>query len=58
MASTDDPTPPAGGFLIAIGALGGTAVGIGFGQVTVGFLIGTTIGGVAAFAIWWRHRQR
>lgn len=52
------PSPPAGGFLIAMGALIGTAIGFSIGEVTPGFLIGTAIGGLAAFALWWRHRPR
>ena len=56
MAST--PSPPAGGILIALGAILGTAIGFLEQQVTSGFLIGTAIGIVAALALWWRHRAR
>ena len=56
--TTAPPSPPAGGILIALGALGGAGVGFVIGEATPGFLIGTAIGGAAAFAIWWRHRAR
>ena len=48
---------PAGGILIALGALIGVAAGFTQGQVTPGFLIGTAIGGIAALALWLRHRR-
>ncbi|TPG12625.1 hypothetical protein [Sphingomonas oligophenolica] len=57
-SSPTPPSPPAGGVLIMIGALGGAAIGFAVGQATPGFLIGITLGILAALAIWWRHRTR
>lgn len=51
-------SPPAGGALIALGALGGAAIGFAFGQATPGFLIGITAGVVVALLIWWRGGRR
>jgi hypothetical protein len=58
-------TPPsrrrssqAGGFLIAIGALGGAAIGFALGQATPGFLIGSASGIGIAIAIWLIDRRR
>lgn len=48
--------PSAGGFPIAAGALGGTAIGLYAGQPTIGFLAGIALGAVIAVAIWWRER--
>ncbi|MDE0878219.1 MAG: hypothetical protein OSB00_06070 [Sphingomonas bacterium] len=56
--ATSSPTPPAGGSLIALGAVGGTTIGFILQQVTSGFLIGTGAGIAAALTIWWRHRTR
>ena len=51
------PSPSsAGGALIALGALGGAAVGFLFGEATPGFLIGTALGIAASVAIWLRGR--
>jgi len=49
--------PVAGGALIAIGAMGGTLIGLFRGEVTAGFLIGTGAGIVFAFAIWLLDRR-
>ncbi|HEU0043613.1 hypothetical protein [Sphingomonas sp.] len=46
----------AGGAPLALGALGGAAVGFAIGQPTICFLIGLTLGIVAALLIWWRSR--
>ena len=54
-ARMPEPTknaPTAGGFLIAVGAIGGTIVGIALRQTTLGFLIGTATGIACAIAIW------
>jgi hypothetical protein len=51
-------SPPAGGALIAFGALGGAAIGFAFGQATPGFLTGLGLGVLASLAIWWRGRRR
>ncbi len=53
MASSN---PAAGGALIALGSLGGAAVGFLVGEATPGVLIGLTLGIVAALLIWWRGR--
>ncbi|MEH3047051.1 hypothetical protein [Sphingomonas adhaesiva] len=54
MASPKNPT--AGGFPIAIGALGGTIVGLVARQPTIGFLSGLALGCLIAALIWWRER--
>ncbi|RYY06397.1 MAG: hypothetical protein EON55_23410 [Alphaproteobacteria bacterium] len=58
-----DPLPPhkdpsaAGGFLVALGMLGGAGVGFAIGQATPGFLVGTGIGVLAAVLVWLRDRR-
>ncbi|MGU3391963.1 hypothetical protein [Sphingomonas sp. M1A8_2b] len=58
-----DTVPPhkdpsaAGGFLVALGMLGGAGVGFAIGQATPGFLIGTGVGVVAAVLVWLRDRR-
>ena len=54
---SQSPPSAAGGFLIAIGAVIGVAIGLFLGQVTPGFLIGTTIGIALAVIIWLRNRR-
>jgi hypothetical protein len=56
--SDDTPRSTAGGFLLALGAILGAAVGLAKGQVTIGFLAGLSIGAVAAIAMWLRERGR
>lgn len=51
-----DPSA-AGGVLIAIGLLGGAALGFAVGQATPGVLIGTAIGIAAAVVVWLRDRR-
>ena len=51
-------TPAAGGVLIAIGAIGGTIVGLTIGQVSAAFLIGTAIGVAGAVGVWMIDRAR
>jgi hypothetical protein len=46
-----DPSA-AGGFLVALGMLGGAGVGFAIGEATPGFLIGTGVGVVAAVIVW------
>lgn len=48
----------AGGFLIAVGAIGGAAVGFAIDEVTPCFLIGTALGIAAAIALWLVDRRR
>lgn len=48
----------AGGFPIAIGAIGGTVAGLAAGQPTIGFLAGLGIGCAVAVAIWLKGRGR
>jgi hypothetical protein len=50
------PSPPAGGALIALGALGGAAIGFLFGEATPGFLLGLAAGVVASLLVWYRGR--
>ena len=57
MASSPQ-NPTAGGFPIAIVALGGTVVGLIARQPTIGFLTGLALGCAIALAIWWRERGR
>ena len=57
MSTTSSNGPAAGGFPIAIGAIGGTAIGVAIGQVTIGFLAGLAAGIVAAVAIWLLGRR-
>ena len=47
---------PAGGSLIALGAIGGAALGFVMRQPTLYFLAGVTLGTLAALLIWWRGR--
>jgi len=48
----------AGGFFIAIGALGGTIAGIALRQPSIGFLSGLAIGAAIALAVWLIDRRR
>ncbi len=53
-----DPRPnAAGGVLIALGMIGGAAIGFAIGQATPGFLIGTAVGIAAAVLVWLRDRR-
>jgi len=59
MANTPSRSPAAGGFLIALGAIGGAATGLFYtGQPTRDFLIGTGLGIVVAVIIWLVDRAR
>ncbi|MGI4733314.1 MAG: hypothetical protein ACRYFW_16445 [Janthinobacterium lividum] len=59
-----EPRPPSpstasgGGALIALGALGGAAVGFLLGEATPGFLVGTGLGIAASLLIWRRGTRR
>ena len=58
MANTPSRSPAAGGFLIALGAMGGATIGLLVtGQATRDFLIGTGLGIVLAIVIWLRDRR-
>lgn len=46
----------AGGFLVALGAMIGAAIGFFVGEATPGFLIGLAVGAVGAALVWWRGR--
>ena len=50
-------SPPAGGVLIAFGAIAGAVIGLIEDQPTLGLLIGLGAGVLAAVAIWWRSRR-
>jgi len=56
-AMASSPPPAAGGFLVAVGILGGAAVGFAVGDPTRGLLIGLAAGTALAIAIWWRGRR-
>jgi hypothetical protein len=47
-----------GGFPIAVGAIGGAALGFAVGEPTACFLIGLALGIAAAVAIWLIDRRR
>ncbi len=49
-------SPAAGGALIAIAILVGTALGLTRGEPSLGFLIGLALGVALAVAIWLRGR--
>lgn len=51
-------TPMAGGALIALGAIGGAAVGFLVGEATPGFLLGAGGGVVLSLLIWVFDRRR
>ena len=55
MAASPSP-PAAGGAFIALGALGGAAIGFLFGEATPGLLIGLATGIALSVAIWLRGR--
>lgn len=57
-AMASPSSPAAGGALIALGALGGAAVGFTLGQATPGFLVGIGLGIAASLLIWLRGRAR
>lgn len=49
-------SPPSGGLFIALGAIGGTAVGLFSGEPSIGLLIGLGAGVAAAIILWVRTR--
>ncbi|WP_162987066.1 hypothetical protein [Sphingomonas paeninsulae] len=46
-----------GGIFIAIGAFAGVFIGRSYGQPTIGFISGLTIGGVLALLLWLKDRR-
>ena len=50
------PSPSAGGAPIALGAIGGAAIGFIRHQPTICFLGGLAAGIAVALLIWWRGR--
>lgn len=54
--TSNTPSPAAGGFPIAVGAIGGTIVGVVMRQPTIGFLTGLIAGIAVAVVIWLRGR--
>ena len=50
------PNPAAGGAFIALGALGGAAIGVATGQTSAGLVVGLGLGVVLAIVIWLRTR--
>lgn len=57
MTTSSSRPPAAGGVLIALGAIIGTAIGLPFGETTLGFLAGLALGIAAALVIWRRDRR-
>lgn len=49
-------SPPAGGALIALGAVLGAIIGLVLDEPTPGLLIGLAAGGAIALLVWWRSR--
>lgn len=46
----------AGGAPLALGAIGGAALGFVFRQPTLYFVVGLALGALVALLIWWRGR--
>jgi hypothetical protein len=59
-AAMNTPTrsPMAGGFLICMSIFIGTAIGVHYRQISIGFLAGLGVGIALALAIWLRDRRR
>ncbi|WP_298091696.1 hypothetical protein [uncultured Sphingomonas sp.] len=58
MTTPSPRAPAAGGVLIALGAIAGTAIGLPFGETSLGLLTGLALGSAAALVIWQRDRRR
>jgi len=52
------PSPRAGGFVIAVGAIGGALVGTFTSQPSLGLVLGVAAGTAIAIAIWLADRRR
>lgn len=50
-------SPAGGGALIALGAVGGAAIGFVLREPTLWFLIGLGTGGLGAALLWWRGNR-
>lgn len=48
----------AGGFLIALGTIGGAVAGTLYRQPSIGFLTGLGAGTALALLVWWLDRRR
>lgn len=57
MNNDDRQSSRAGGFLIALSTLAGTAIGVAVGQPSLGILAGTGIGAGLALLLWLRDRR-
>ena len=57
MPETPKRNPSAGGFLIAMGVLGGAVIGFAVGQPTIGLLVGAVTASAIALAMWARDRR-
>ncbi len=47
----------AGGFLVAVCLAIGTIIGLIVGQPSIGFLVGLSVGALAAVALWLKDRR-
>jgi hypothetical protein len=50
--------PMAGGFLLMLGILLGTVVGLVGGQPSAGFVLGLALGAILAVTLWFFDRKR
>ena len=57
-APVANPSPQAGGFVLIVCILVGTAIGIWQRQPSIGVLGGAVVGTLIALALWWRDRAR
>ena len=58
MAPNRSRTPISGGFLIALGVVGGVIIGAARGQPTIGFFAGLGVGVALAALVWAVDRMR
>ena len=57
MTEPKSSSPVAGGFIMAVGVLGGAIIGATQGQPTIGFLAGLGVGAVIATLMWVMSRR-